>query len=276
MRPFFETVRHTLDGHIMTPAVGDAKAVDRHFRFLVRQLVLGIVGLSAFPIWLALGAPGSLFTSLTFVWLLAPLLIAASVLRTGRLETGQHLATFALAGLILWVSAMTGGLSSPLVLLFAVVPLAARADGPLPSLTLPLIAAGIGLACCALFDLTGLAAKTDSPYAGIGLLVAILAVAGAGFWLRRSQERPSGPEVETGEVQAFTQAVSSYNPQQSSGEEPDFVDIRGWHSAGESALGRGESEGRVVALGLRPAAPASVGGERRIQERTAREVRNSA
>ena len=87
----------------MTPEVGDAVTVDRHFRFLVRQLVLGVVGLSTFPIWLALGAPGSAFAILTFLWLFAPLAVAAFVLRGGSLRSGQHMETVALTGLVLWV-----------------------------------------------------------------------------------------------------------------------------------------------------------------------------
>ena len=137
MRPLFETLRNTLDGHIMTPEVGDAVTVDRHFRFLVRQLVLGVVGLSTFPIWLALGAPGSAFAILTFLWLFAPLAVAAFVLRGGSLRSGQHMETVALTGLVLWVCAMSGGLSSPLVLLFAIVLLTARVEGRGRSVALP-------------------------------------------------------------------------------------------------------------------------------------------
>jgi hypothetical protein len=271
----FETIRQTLDGHIMTPSVEDAESVDRHFRFLVRQLVLGIVGLSAFPIWLALGAPGSVFATMAFFWLLAPLAIAAFVLRTNRLAAGQRLATVALTGLLVWVCAMTGGLGSPLILLFVVVTLTAFSENPSQSLKLPVAAAIAGIGVTAILDLNGTVAA-NSAFSVIGFAVSILSVIGVAVWADRTAR---GGNRAAGGVapQPFIQAGTPYNQEdRGPGLLPAPVGFSIAPTGNDFGFDQAEPIGRVVPLGLKAAMPDPVGGDRHIQETSAREVRNSA
>ena len=272
MRQLTETVRHTLDGHIMKPAIEDADTIERHYRFLVRQLVLGVVGLSAFPIWLAVGAPGSFFASLTFLWLMAPLLVAAFVLRTGRLETGRQLATVTLTGLVVSICAMSGGLASPLLLMFAVIPIAAAADGPGRPVRASLFAAIAGIGLSAILDVTGASAPAaDLAYSLIGLAAALLVVGAVALWLKRQNSAPS--QNEPSDQRPFFHQANTYNQ----GVEAPAVAMGGTAPsiAAEAAAVAG-SEGHLLVLGRTPRLIEPVGVNRRFEEATAREVRNSA
>jgi cell cycle sensor histidine kinase DivJ len=270
MRHLTETVRHTLDGHIMKPTIEDADTIERHYRFLVRQLVLGVIGLSAFPIWLAVGAPGSFFASLTFLWLMAPLLVAAYVLRTGQLETGRQLATVTLTGLVVSISAMSGGLASPLLLMFAVIPIAAAADGPGRPVRASLFAAIAGIGLSAVLDITGAATPAaNMAFSLIGFAGALLVVGAVALWLKRQNSGKS--QTETSDRQPFFHPASTYNQEASAAARG----VTAPSAAVESAA-HARSEGHLLVLGRTRRLIEPVGVNRRFEEATAREVRDSA
>lgn len=124
-----QALKQALDAQLNAATAGNAAATDRHFRFLVGQLAIGTIGLAAFPVWLALDPSGSVVSSLAFLWLLAPIAIVVIVLHTGRLGLGQLLADLALTGLVSWIVVTAGAAASPLLVLFAIVPLACRLGG---------------------------------------------------------------------------------------------------------------------------------------------------
>ena len=175
MNPIAKPLRRVLEGQLAGETAADRAEADRHLRFLVGQLTLGVIGLVAFPVWLALGAPGSSSTSVIFVWLLSPLAIAVFVLRTGRLRAGQLLSSFALIGLVVWGCLMTGGVRSPMIVLFVFVPLAARVMADQPAAKIAMAGALAGLGICAGLEWIGAAAEA-SP-AEFGLSSAILVAA---------------------------------------------------------------------------------------------------
>ncbi len=124
-----QALKQALDAQLNAATAGNATATDRHFRFLVGQLAIGTIGLAAFPVWLALDPGGSVVSSLAFLWLLAPIATVVIVLHTGRLGLGQLLADIALTGLVSWVVMTIAGGVSPLLALFAIVPLSSRLTG---------------------------------------------------------------------------------------------------------------------------------------------------
>jgi hypothetical protein len=271
MRPLFETIRQTLDGYIMTPSVADAESIDRHFRFLVRQLVLGVVGLSAFPIWLALGAPGSVLAAIAFFWLLAPLAIAAFVLRTNRLAVGQRLATVTLTGLILWVSVMTGGLGSPLILLFVVVPLAAFSENPSRSLRMPVATAIGGILVTSILDLAG-AVAADSAFSIIGFAVSISSVIGVAIWARQTTRRRRAAVADVAPEPSIRTGTPYNREDRGPQPSPGAVGFGIVPAGTDPGV---EPTGRIIPFGL-TATPDRSGGDRHTQETGIREVRNRA
>jgi signal transduction histidine kinase len=197
MHHLHETLRRVLDGQLNAATAGDSAAADRHFRFLCGQLALGVIGLAAFPVWLALGAPGSALASLSFLLLLAPLAVAAFVVRTGRLDIGQTVAAIVLTGLVLWLVTVAGGLSSPTVILFAIVPAASRLSAERHVIWSAAGFASAGLAICAALDLTGAnGPSSPSATATIAVFFALGAIAAATFWALRMTERAG--EAESG------------------------------------------------------------------------------
>lgn len=172
-----ETLRRVLDGQVAPAIAEDSAVAGRHFRFLSGQLALGAVGLAAFPLWLALGAPGSVLACIAIVLLLAPLGVVAFVVRSGRIEVGQNIATGVLAALVAVVVLVTGGLSSPAVALFAAVPIAAILGGARSAIPLAAGIAAIAFALMAAFDLLGaLGTPSDMTKALTGVVVALVAI----------------------------------------------------------------------------------------------------
>ncbi len=70
------------------------------------------------------GAPGAI-ELVAFAWLIAPILIAYFLSRTGRYESAHVLSSLALTGLVTAVAASTGGIDSFAAIWLVVVPLEA-------------------------------------------------------------------------------------------------------------------------------------------------------
>lgn len=170
-------LKRFLDGQFEELAA-DPVALARHRDFLGARLAAGLVGLAAFPLWLALGAPGSVFAALTFVWLLAPLPIAAFLARSHRLDAAHLLAAIAMTGLVLWVAMMTGGLTSPMLVWLAVVPAEAALAGKLRTVARAGGVVVAGLAALSFAEVAGLTAGVPQWdwYGPVGTLVAVAAL----------------------------------------------------------------------------------------------------
>ena len=81
--------------------------------------------LASFPIYVALrGAPGLLEVA-CFAWLIAPILIAYFLSRTGRYDRAHALSSMSLAGLVTAVAINTGGISSFAAVWLVVIPIEA-------------------------------------------------------------------------------------------------------------------------------------------------------
>ena len=103
----------------------DALTAARHRAFIAPRLLGSVVALAAVPIYLiARGAP-SLVELVVFVWLVAPILVAYFLSRTGRYETAHVLSSLALASLVTAVAALTGGIGSFAAIWLVIVPLEA-------------------------------------------------------------------------------------------------------------------------------------------------------
>src|SRR6202042_3955780 len=98
------------------------------------------------------GAP-SVIELLVFTWLIAPILTAYFLSRTGRYESAHVLSSLALAGLVTAVAASTGGIVSFAAIWLVVVPLEAALSASrrvvATASTLALGAAGLLVLLCA-------------------------------------------------------------------------------------------------------------------------------
>ena len=161
------------------------------------------MALAAFPIYIAARGVPTLLELAVFVWLVAPILIAYYLSRTGQYESAHVLSALALTGLVTAVAAATGGISSFAAIWLVIVPLeaalsASRRVVALAS-TLALAAAGLLLLLgnqhmlptpVANEDVSALAALgiiSASLYA-IGLALGAESLARTSFWLLYAEE----------------------------------------------------------------------------------------
>jgi cell cycle sensor histidine kinase DivJ len=136
-----------LNALVHPTAQQDALTAARHRAFIAPRLLGSLAALASFPVYIAFrGVPSALEIGV-FGWLVAPILIAYFVSRTGRYEAAHILSSLALTGLVAVVAWRTGGIASFAAIWLVVVPLeaalsASRRVVALAS-TFALLAAGV-------------------------------------------------------------------------------------------------------------------------------------
>jgi cell cycle sensor histidine kinase DivJ len=114
-----------VDALVHPTARQNALAAARHRAFIAPRLLGGLAALACFPIYLVVrGVPSALELGV-FAWIVAPILIACFLSRTGRYESAHILSSLALAGLVAAVAWRTGGITSFAAIWLVMVPLEA-------------------------------------------------------------------------------------------------------------------------------------------------------
>ncbi len=121
----FAPVRDYIDSLIHPSAQQDALTASRHRAFIAPRLLGSLVALAAFPLYVALRGVPSTLEVIVFAWLMAPILIAYFLSRTGQYESAHVLSSLALTGLVTAVAVETGGIGSFAAIWLVVVPLEA-------------------------------------------------------------------------------------------------------------------------------------------------------
>ena len=122
---FLTPVWNYVDALVYPAARLDALTAARHRAFIAPRLLGSFAALACFPIYVALrGAPSPLEVGV-FGWLVAPILIAYFLSRTGRYESAHMLSAFSLTGLVTVAAWFTGGIGSFAAIWLVVVPLEA-------------------------------------------------------------------------------------------------------------------------------------------------------
>jgi len=151
-------VRDYIDALVHPSARRDALTAARHRAFIAPRLLGGLIALATFPLlWAMRGAPNAL-EAVALGWLIAPILIACFLSRTGRLEQAHILSSLALTILVTAVAAASGGIASFAAIWLVLVPLDAALAA---SRKVVIIAALFALAAAGLLlvlPLAGLAA----------------------------------------------------------------------------------------------------------------------
>ena len=119
------SVRDYIDALVHPAARQDALTAARHRAFIAPRLMGSCVALAAFPVYLTMRGVPSAMEVLVFAWLVAPILIAYFLSRTGRYEGAHILSSLALTGLVTAVAYKTGGIASFAAIWLVVVPLEA-------------------------------------------------------------------------------------------------------------------------------------------------------
>ena len=121
----FAPVREYIDSLIHPSAQQDALTSSRHRAFIAPRLLGSLVALAAFPVYVCLRGVPSVLEVIVFAWLIAPILIAYYLSRTGQYESAHVLSSLALTGLVTAVAVETGGIGSFAAIWLVIVPLEA-------------------------------------------------------------------------------------------------------------------------------------------------------
>ena len=201
---FLTPVWNYVDALVHPAARHDALAAARHRAFIAPRLIGSLIALASFPVYLAFrGVPSALEIGV-FGWLVAPILIAYFLSRTGRYESAHVLSSLALTGLVTVVAWLTGGIASFAAIWLVVVPLeaslsASRRVVALAS-TFALAAAGLLLTATAggLLPPATTIAGQHGALAALGIISAALYATGlalgaeqlarTSIWLRYAEE----------------------------------------------------------------------------------------
>jgi cell cycle sensor histidine kinase DivJ len=180
-------IRDCIDALLHPSARYDALTRARHRAFTVPRLLGSLAAFAAFPVYLAMrGAPTALEVA-AFAWLIAPILLSWFLSRTGRYEGAHVLSSLAMAGLVMTVAVITGGIESFAAIWLVVVPLEAALSA---SRRVVAFASALALTCCALLIVLGhfqmLPAPEANPlfrgiFMAFGVTSATLYAAGLAF-----------------------------------------------------------------------------------------------
>ena len=121
----FAPVREYIDSLIHPSAQQDALTSSRHRAFIAPRLLGSLAALAAFPVYVSLRGVPSVLEVIVFAWLIAPILIAYYLSRTGQYESAHVLSSLALTGLVTAVAVETGGIGSFAAIWLVIVPLEA-------------------------------------------------------------------------------------------------------------------------------------------------------
>jgi cell cycle sensor histidine kinase DivJ len=201
---FLTPVWNYVDALVHPSAAHDPLTAARHRAFIAPRLIGSFVALASFPAYLVLRGVPSALEFAVFGWLVAPILIAYFLSRTGRYERAHVLSSLALTGLVVAVAWRTGGIGSFAAIWLVVVPLeaalsASRRVVALAS-TFALAAAGflMALTVAGLLPPATMLANANGALAALGIISATLygtglalgaeSLARTSFWLLYAEE----------------------------------------------------------------------------------------
>ncbi len=190
-----------VDALVYPAARQDALTAARHRAFIAPRLIGSLVALASFPVFIAFrGVPNALELGV-FAWLVAPILTAYFLSRTGRYEAAHVLSSLALTGLVTAVALYNGGIASFAAIWLVVVPLEASLSASRRVVALASIfalsAAGL-MVIVGAYDLIPPAASSNGALAALGVVSAALYATGLALgaeqlartsvWLRYAEE----------------------------------------------------------------------------------------
>jgi len=159
---FFTPVWNYVDALVHPAARRDPLTAARHRAFIAPRLLGSLAALASFPIYLVFRGPPSGLEAGVFAWLVAPLLIAFFLSRTGRYETAHVFSALALTGLVIVVAACTGGIMSFAAIWLVLVPVDAALSAPRRVIVLSAVLAVAGAGLLLALSAAGVLAPADA------------------------------------------------------------------------------------------------------------------
>ncbi len=201
---FLTPVWSYVDALVHPAARRDALTAARHRAFIAPRLVGSLAALACFPIYLAFRGVPSLLELGVFGWLVAPILSAYFLSRTGRYESAHIFASLSVTALVTVIALCNGGITSFAAIWLVVVPLEAALSASRRVVALAsmfaLLAAGFLLALSAVNFLptASMAEAGGGALAAFGIVSAALYATGlalaaaslarTSFWLLYAEE----------------------------------------------------------------------------------------
>ncbi len=201
---FLTPVWNYVDALVHPEAQHDALTAARHRAFIAPRLIGSFAALASFPVYLAFRGVPSVLEIGVFGWLVAPILIAYFLSRTGQYERAHVLSSLALTSLVAVVAYSNGGIGSFAAIWLVVVPLEASLSASRRVVAMAsifaLTAAGILLVLSAINFLPppSAAANEHGALAALGIVSAALYATGlalgaeslarTSFWLLYAEE----------------------------------------------------------------------------------------
>ena len=178
----FAAVREYIDALVHPAVRQDALAAARHRAFIAPRLLGSFAMLAAFPVYLTMRGIPSGIEIVLVAWLVAPILIAYFLSRTGHYEGAHMLSSLAFTGLITTIAFKTGGLASFAAIWLVIVPLEAAlsASRRVVAMTVLFVlgATGLLLVLGSAKMLPDVGAADAQMLAGLGIVSAALYAAG--------------------------------------------------------------------------------------------------
>jgi two-component system, cell cycle sensor histidine kinase DivJ len=168
-------IRNYVDTLVHPSAQRDPLTAARHRSFIAPRLIGSVVALALFPIYIAMRGVPSLLEVLVFAWLVAPMLSAYYLSRTGQYESAHVLSSLALTGLVTAVAADTGGIESFAAIWLVIVPLEAALSA---SRRVVAVASTAAFAACGLLLFLGTQEMLPDPSGSVGALAALGIISG--------------------------------------------------------------------------------------------------
>ena len=175
----FAPIRNYIETLVHPSAQQDALTAARHRAFLAPRLLGSVIALAAFPVYLVVRGAPSVAEVLIFTWLIAQILTAYFLSRTGRYESAHVLSSLALTGLVTALAADTGGIASFAAVWLVVVPLEAALSA---SRRVVATASTFALGAAALLMLLGAKHLLPPPTAIAPDTLAMLGIVSAGLY----------------------------------------------------------------------------------------------
>jgi cell cycle sensor histidine kinase DivJ len=175
----FAPIRNYVGTLVHPSAQQDVLTAARHRAFIAPRLLGSIVALASFPAYLLVRGAPSATELLVFAWLIAPILTAYFLSRTGRYESAHVLSSLALTGLVTAVAASTGGIESFAAIWLVVVPLEAALSA---SRRVVAIASTFALCAAGLLALLGTQDLLPPPTSSAPAALAALGIVSAGLY----------------------------------------------------------------------------------------------
>ena len=175
----FAPIRNYIVTLVHPSARQDVLTAARHRAFIAPRLLGSVVALAAFPVYLLIRGAPSVIELLIFAWLIAPILSAYFLSRTGRYESAHVVSSLALTGLVTALAADTGGIASFAAVWLVVVPLEASLSA---SRRVVATASTFALAAAGLLMLLGAEHLLPQPGTIPPEALATLGIASAGLY----------------------------------------------------------------------------------------------